>query len=326
MGNFSLFFLTSGKFGKTSYFFTEEFKKKSVYFFTQNFKNAYFLTEDFQKKSAYFFTPNYKNAYIFTEDFKKKAAYFLTSGFVSKYFYTEELDINDFTLEDNPCIYPSEIEEIRFKAIELYYSAIEDLLKDSIAKEKYGKVCVSGHNKTGMMRILIDYLSSIWIERDIDSNSGLIRTSDYYYTKYNIYDIIKNFRECGLNIKPIVALFELNSYSIEDPEWPNYFMMNAIINPPVQSQKKMKQWTDIFTLQSMTADKNQSIIPLITPNQTTFIPTKTIKYFSAFTINGVDYTGYTDYNANSITYSPSIAFGYNIASSDTVILTYWYEE
>jgi hypothetical protein len=102
-------------------------------------------------------------------------------------------------------------------------------------------------------------------------------------------------------------------------------MMNAIINPPEETEKQMKQWTDIFTLQSITADKNQAKWPL-TAGQSIFIPSKNIKYFSAFTINGVDYTGYTDYNANSVTYSPSITFGYNIESNDTVILTYWYEE
>jgi hypothetical protein len=102
-------------------------------------------------------------------------------------------------------------------------------------------------------------------------------------------------------------------------------MMNAVINPPEETQKQMKQWTDIFTTQNVTADKNQAKWPL-TAGQTTFIPSKNIKYFSAFTINGVDYTGYTDYNANSVTYSPSQLFGYNIESNDTVIITYWYEE
>jgi hypothetical protein len=177
-----------------------------------------------------------------------------------------------------------------------------------------------------MMRILLDYLSAIWLERKDDSNSGLIRPSDYYYNKYFIKDIISNFRECEVNIKPIVALFNLNSYIIADDEWPNYFMMNEVINPPDEvTQKQMKQWTDIYTLQSMTPDRNQAI-NLLQTGQTSFIPTKLIKYFSAFTINGVDYTGYTDYNANSVTYSPSIAFGYNIESNDTVIITYWYEE
>lgn len=322
MPNFSLYLLTKEGFGQTSYIFTEEFKRKTGYFFTDSYKTSYLLTEEFKRRAAYFFTPSYKTSYIFTDEFKRKAVYFLTSSYISRYLFTEELDIKDFELD---CIYPSEVEEIRFKAVKLYHSLIEDSLKGSIANEKYGKVSMEGYNMTGMVRILIDYLSSIWLERDADSKSGLVRTTDYYYTKYNVYDVIKNFRECGLNIKPIVALFELNSYSVQDDEWPNYFMMNAIINPPVQSQKKMKQWTDIFTLQSMTADKNQAIKPLAA-NQTSFIPTKNIKYFSAFTINGVDYTGYTDYNANSITYSPSIAFGYNIVSSDTVILTYWYEE
>ena len=322
MGNFSLYLLTNGNFGKSSYFIVEDFKKIAGYFFTENSKTSYFLTEDFKKKASYFFTPNYKTSYIFTEEFKKKAAYFLTSAFVSKYLFTEELDIKDFELD---CNYPSEVEEIRFKAVTLYYSLIEEYLKTSISNEKYGKVSMGGYNRTGMVRILIDYLTSIWLEKDTDSKSGLVRTTDYYYTKYSVYEVIKNFRECGLNIKPIVALFNLNSYSVQDPEWPNYFMMNAIINPPEETQKQMKQWTDIFTLQSITADKNQAKWPL-TAGQSVFIPSKNIKYFSAFTINGVDYTGYTDYNANSVTYSPSITFGYNIESNDTVILTYWYEE
>jgi len=325
MGSFSLYFLTSGKFGKTSYFFIEDFKKKASYFYTEKHKGSYFLTEDFKKRAAYFFTQKYQFSYIFTEEFKKKAAYFLTSAFLTKYFFTEDLDINDYTFEDNPCQYPSELDEIRFDATLLYHSLIEDILKKSIDSEKYGKICMTGYNRTGMMRILIDYLSSIWLEKDNDSKSGLVRTSDYYYTKYQVYDVIKNFRECGLNIKPVVALFNLNSYSVQDPEWPNYFMMNAVINPPEETEKQMKQWTDIFTLQAMIPDKNQAILP-ITASQTTFVPTKNIKYFSAFTINGVDYTGYTDYNANSVTYSPSITFGYNIESNDTVILTYWYEE
>jgi hypothetical protein len=322
MANFSLYLLTNGKFGKASYFITEDFKINSKVFFIENHKGVYFLTEDFKKKAGIFFTSAYKTSYIFTEEFKKKAAYFLTSAIIGRYIFTEDLDIGDFELD---CIYPSEVEEIRYDAVLLYHALIEDLLKNSIHKEKYGKKSFSGYNKAGMMRVLIDYLSAIWLERDADSKSGLVRTSDYYYKKYQIYDIIKNFRECGLNIKPIVALFNLNSYSVKDSEWPNYFMMDKVINPPVETEKQMKQWTDIFTLQNITPDKNQAILPL-TASQSTFIPTKNIKYFSAFTINGVDYTGYTDYNANSVTYSPPQLFGYNIEGNDTVILTYWYEE
>jgi hypothetical protein len=323
MPSLSSFYLLTSK-SISFYLKTEEFKKKHAYIFTDSFKTNYVITEDFKIKAAYLFTEAYKSSYIITEDFKKRAAYFLTSALVSKYIITEDLDdFSDFT---EKCIYPSKLEDIRFKGIKLYHAAIENLLKDSIAKEKYGKVCTTGYNKTGMMRILIDYLSSIWLERDTDSKSGLSRTSDYYYTKYFINDIIVTFRQCNLNIKPIVALFDLNSYTVIDDEWPNYFMMDKVINPPDEDkQKEMKQWTDIFTLQNMTPDRNQAI-KQISSSQTSFTPTKNIKYFSAFTINGVDYTGYTDYNANSVTYSPSIAFGYNIESSDTVIITYWYEE
>lgn len=296
----------------------------SVYLITPKSYNLYLKTEDFKKIHAYFFTFKYKEGYIITEDFKKKAAYVLTSSLLSKYLFTEDYDKID-PLEQT-CRYPTQLDYIRDLAVKLYHKEIEELLKSSIYSESYGKVSQGGYIKTGMMRILIDYLSSIWIQKDYDSRSGLARTADYYWTTYQIYDVISNFRECNLNIKPIVALFNLNSYTVIDDEWPNYFMMDKVINPPDEDkQKEMKQWTDIYTLQPVTPDRNQSIKPL-SSSQTSFLPTKIIKYFSAFTINGVDYTGYTDYNANSVTYSPSQLFGYNIEDNDTVIITYWYEE
>jgi len=295
----------------------------SLYLLTEKSYGFYLKIEDFKKIHGYFFTNAYKATYVLTEDFRKKAIYFLTSSFISNYIFTEEYEL---ITEPQTCRYPSKLDAIRDKAVKLYHIEIEKLLKSSIYDESYGKVSQGGYIKTGMMRILIDYLSSIWIQKDYDSRSGLARTSDYYWTTYKIYDVISNFRECNLNIKSIVDLFDLNSYSVIDDEWPNYFMMDKVINPPDEDkQKEMKQWTDIYTLQNMTPDRNQSIKTL-SSSQTSFFPTKNIKYFSAFTINGVDYTGYTDYNANSVTYSPSITFGYNIESSDTVIITYWYEE
>jgi hypothetical protein len=323
MPNFSLYFLTKEGFGRTSYIFTEEFKRKAGYFFTESYKTSYLLTEEFKRRAAYFFTPSYKASYIFTDEFKRKAVYFLTSSYISRYLFTEDLDTKDFELD---CIYPSEVEKIRFKAVKLYHSLIEDCLKQSIANEKYGKVSMEGYNITGMMRILVDYLSSIWIEKDTDSRSGLARTANYYYTKYFINDIILNFRDCGINIKPIVALFNLNSYTVIDSQWPNYFMQNAVINPPQLGSGQMKQYKDIYTTQGdIEVDNYQSIYSL-SDAQTTFTPTKNIKYFSSFTVNGVDYSGYVDYNSNSVTYSPSVAFGYTIQRNDIVTITYWYEE
>jgi hypothetical protein len=295
----------------------------SIYLITVKANPLYLITEPVGKKINYFFTPVFKNKYIFTSLLKFYTKYLFTPSFKSSYIFSENFPAIDIP---NICDYPTELEIIRSNATLLYYNEIITALKKSTYAESYGKVCMTGYNKTGMMRILLDYLSAIWLERKDDSNSGLIRNSDYYYTKYFIKDIISNFRECEVNIKPIVALFNLNSYTIADDEWPNYFMMNEVINPPDEvTQKEMKQWTDIYTLQSMTPDRNQSI-NLLQTGQTSFTPTKLIKYFSAFTINGVDYTGYTDYNANSVTYSPSIAFGYNIESNDTVVITYWYEE
>ena len=295
----------------------------SLYLITNKANPLYLITQPLSKKVGYLFTQRYVSKYLLTKQIKFYSKYLFTPSFTSSYIFSENFPEIDSA---NVCKYPTELEIIRSKATVLYYNEIIAALKKSTHAESYGKVCMTGYNKTGMMRILIDYLSAIWLERKDDSNSGLIRTSDYYYTKYLIKDVISNFRECEVNIKPIVALFNLNSYTIADDEWPNYFMMNNVINPPDEvTQKEMKQWTDIFTLQNMTPDRNQAIQTLLT-GQTSFLPTKTIKYFSAFTINGVDYTGYTDYNANSVTYSPSITFGYNIESSDTVIITYWYEE
>ena len=285
----------------------------------------YIISEPTNNSVAYFFTPQAKIKYFITEPLSFYTKYLFTPTSKASYLFTPTApQIGED--EPNVCYYPTELELIRDKAVKLYYKEISKVLKDSIYSESYGKICMSGYNKTGMMRILIDYLSAIWIQKDYDSRSGLVRTADYYWVTYKIYDVISNFRECNMNIKPIVALFNLNSYTVKDDEWPNYFMMNNVINPPDEDkQKEMKQWTDIFTLQPVTPDRNQAIKPL-NSSQTSFTPTKNIKYFSAFTINGVDYTGYTDYNANSVTYSPSQLFGYNIESNDTVVITYWYEE
>jgi hypothetical protein len=323
MGNFSLYLLTNGNFGKTSYFITEDFKKQAGYFFTENHKTLYFLTEDFKKKAAYFFTENHKASYIITEDFKKKAAYFLTTAFVSKYFLTEELEIGDF---DNICHYPKQLDVIRQKAVLLIWKEVKNKLKNTLSAESWGKIETRGYFASGSLRLLLDYLSSIWLERDNDSKSGLVRTSDFYYKKYSINEVVVNFRECDINIKPIVALFDLNSYSVQDDGWPNYFVINNIINPPTEEgMATLKQHTDIFTLESINLDLNQSKYTIANA-QTNFPLTKTLKYLSSFSINGSDYIGYVDYNYTTVIYSPSVLNGYTITSNDTVTITYWYEE
>lgn len=322
MASFSFYLLTEKQ--TNFYLLTEDFGKKHAYFFTNLFRSSYFVSEEFKKKAAYLFTNSFRGTYVITEDFKKRAAYFLVSNYIGSYIITEELPaINDYP---QVCDYPSILEVIRDKAAVLYNAEIDALLKRSISDESWGKVSMGGYNKTGMMRILIDYLSSIWLEKDVDSKSGLSRTFDYYYNKYLINDIIANFRECNLNIKPIVALFNLNSYTVIDNQWPNYFMQTAVINPPQPGSGQMKQYKDIYTTQGgIDVDNYQSIYTLV-DSQTNFTPTKNIKYFSSFTVNGVDYSGYIDYNSNSVTYSPSILFGYTIQRSDIVTITYWYEE
>lgn len=321
MSAFALYLLTESQ--TNFYLLTEDFKKKHAYVFTSFFKGSYLISEDFQKKAAYLFTNSFKGSYVITEDFKKKAAYFLVSSYISNYIITEEFPELNYP---QVCDYPSVLELIRDNAAVLYNAEIDACLKKSLSYESWGKISMAGYNRTGMMRILIDYLSSIWLEKDVDSKSGLSRTFDYYYNKYLIKDIISNFRECNINIKPIVALFNLNSYTVIDNQWPNYFMQTAVINPPQPGSGQMKQYKDIYTTQGdIEVDNYQSIYTLV-DSQTTFTPTKNIKYFSSFTVNGVDYSGYVDYNSNSVTYSPSILFGYNIQRSDIVTITYWYEE
>lgn len=293
-----------------------------IYLVTKKVFPLYLISEPIVNKIKYFFTPQLNIKYILTEPLSYYTKYLFTPSFKTSYVFTPtlpEIDVPNITK------YPKQIEIIRSKAALLYYKEISKVLKSSIHSESYGKVSMSGYNKTGMLRILLDYLSAIWIQRDQDSRSGIEREQDYYYVTYNIGEIISNFRECEINIKPIVALFNLNSYTIIDDQWPDYFVIDKGIMPPVQNEIQMRQWTDIYTLQAFSPDRNQGINILET-NQTIFIPSKVIKYFSAFTINGVDYTGYTNYNSNSVTYSPGQQFGYNIESNDTVIITYWYEE
>jgi len=294
----------------------------SVYLVTPISAARFFNIEPFRPISIYFVTPIEKARYFSTIPFITTSRYFVTPIEKARYFNTIPFDIFDF---NNICYYPKELDRIRQKATLLIWDEIKKKLYSSLKYEQWGKVDTKGYFSAGNVRLLLDYLSSIWLERDNDSKSGLVRTSEYYYTKYNINDIIVNFRNCDINIKSIVALFNLNSYSIQDDGWPNYFVINNILNPPTQEgMPTLKQYTDIFTLDSIVLDSNQSKYE-ITNAKTNFLLTKQLKYLTSFSINGSDYIGYVDYNYTSVTYSPPV-IGYTITSSDTVTITYWYEE
>jgi hypothetical protein len=306
-----------------TYFVTETPKNVKVYLTTVKSKKLYLSTEDFKPTKIYVSTPSFKKVYLTSEEPKKAKVYLVTPGFKKVYLVTEELDISEY---DNICYYPKELDRIRQKATLLLWDEVKKKLYSSLDYESWGKVNTKGYFSAGNLRLLLDYLSSIWLERDNDSKSGLVRTSDFYYTKYNINDIIVNFRKCDINIKPIVALFNLNSYSVQDDGWPNYFVINNILNPPTeQDMPTLKQYTDIFTLESIVLDSNQSKYSIINA-QTNFPLTKQLKYLTNFSINGSDYIGYVDYNYTSVTYDAPQLNGYTITSSDTVTITYWYEE
>lgn len=309
---------------KKALFYVEDFQSFKGYFYTKKTNSSYFTTKDFQSKKAYLLTENPKVAYFFTKDYTTYKAYFTTNASNKAFVYTEPLDTEEFP---NICRYPKELDIIRNKAILLIWKELKGKLYSSLDKESWGKVDVCGYYSAGHLRLLLDYLSSIWLERDNDSKSGLVRTADYYYTKYGIADIIASFRKCDINIRDIVALFNLNSYTVIDGDWPNYFIINNLINPPTEEETlTLKQYTDIFTLDgSVLPDSNQSKYPL-TNSQTHFSLTKEMKYLASFLINGSDYIGYVDYNKTSVTYSPSVLNGYTITNSDTVTITYWYEE
>lgn len=319
-----------------TYFVTEPHKNAKVYLTTVASKKLYISTQEFKPAKVYFTTPASKKVYfdIVQEGFRPPLpgglvplfckVYLVTPGLKKLYFSTEELDPTPYP---NNCKYPKELDLIRQKASVLIWEIVKTCLYTSTYEESYGKESLKGYNKAGMLRLLLDYLSSVWMEKNNDSLSGLARPSNYYYTTYSIKEIIETLKKCDLNVKDIVALFNLNSYTIIDNEWPNYFMMNQVINPPdEETQKQMKQYKDIYTTQGgVLPDSGQSIYNL-TAAQSTFTPTKSIKYFGSFTINGVDYSGYIDYNANSVHYSPSALFGYTIQADDIVTITYWYEE
>lgn len=319
----------------------------SIYLVTPITKARYIPTEPLHPTSRYFITPIEKARYFSTIPYKITSRYFVTPIQRSRYIdVSGEPDEDNVAfrylppvtfpqdpqpptpLEEYPnvCHYPAELDIIRQKATLLIWEFVQKSMYTSINKEAWGKKDVKGYYDAGNLRILLDYLSSIWIEKNTDSKSGLVRTSDYYYTTYNIKDIIANFRNCNLNIKEIVALFGLDSYIVIDGEWPNYFVINAIINPITEEgAKTLKQYTDIFTRDSvLSADSNQSKYTLNNAQQN-FTLTKPLKYLTSFLINGSDYIGYVDYNTAAVTYVPS-GLGYTISSSDTVTITYWYEE
>lgn len=296
----------------------------SVYLVTPITRAKYFNIEAFHPTSRYFVTPIEKARYFTTIPFVTTSRYFVTQIQRARYFNTLPFDTVDF---NNICHYPKELDIIRHNATLLLWDEAKKKLYSSLDYESWGKVNTRGYFSAGNLRLLLDYLSSIWLERDNDSKSGLTRTSDFYYTKYNINDIIVNFRKCDINIKPIVALFDLNSYSVQDDGWPNYFVINNILNPPTeQDMPTLKQYTDIFSLDpDVIPDSNQSKYG-INNAQVNFPLTKQLKYLTGFTINGSDYIGYVDYNYTSITYDAPQLNGYTITNNDTVTITYWYEE
>jgi hypothetical protein len=317
----TIYLITTGN--KSNYFITEPVRNFPNYFITEGLRSNYFITES-SINSRFIVTSGVGSRYIISEDKKLNSRYLVTTADITRYFTTELRDIDTYP---NVCYYPKELDIIRQKATLLIWDAIKKKLYSSLNYESWGKINTRGYFSAGNVRLLLDYLSSIWLERDNDSRSGLVRTSDYYYTKYKINDIIVNFRNCDINIKPIVALFNLNSYSVIDGNWPNYFIINNIINPPTEEAlKTLKQYTDIFTLDGdVTANSGQSKYN-ISNNQMNFPLTKTLKYITSFVINGSDYIGYVDYNYTTVTYSPSVLNGYVITSSDTVTITYWYED
>ena len=321
MAYYSLYLVTAGE--VSNYFVTEPATNFPNYFVTVNSVSRYFVSQDKLLNSRYVVSSGTYGRYIVSEDKLLNSRYFTTLATITRYFTTELRGIDEY---ENICHYPKELDIIRQKATLLYWDILKSDLYSSIDKEAYGRKDTKGYFSAGNLRLLLDYLSSVWLEKDTDSRSGLVRTSDYYYTTYSINDLILNYRKCDLNIKPIVALFNLNSYSIIDGNWPNYFLINNILYPPTEDTlKTLKQYTDIFSLESISLDANQSKYN-IADAQTNFPLTKELKYLSSFSINGSDYIAYTDYNRTSITYSPSVLFGYTISSSDTVTITYWYEE
>lgn len=308
----------------TRYLVTEKSEPTKVYLTTSWGKKVYITTKELRATKVYLTTTGFKKVYLISEPLVPFKVYVVTPPLKKIYVVTEPLDTGSYP---NICYYPKKLDIIRQKATLLIWDVIRKKLYSSLTYESWGKKNTCGYFSAGNVRLLLDYLSSIWLERDNDSRSGLVRTSDYYYTKYKINDIIVNFRNCDINIKPIVALFDLNSYSVIDGNWPNYFIINNILNPPTEEAlKTLKQYTDIFTLDGdIVADSGQSKYTLSNA-QTNFPLTKTLKYLTNFSINGSDYIGYVDYNYTTVTYSPSVLNGYTITSSDTVTITYWYEE
>lgn len=309
---------------KVVYLVSEEPKPVKVYFSTGSSKKIHFISEEFKPAKVYFTTPFSKKVYLTSEPFVNKKIYLCTPSSKKFYFTSEELDPTPYP---NNCKYPKELDLIRQKASVLIWEIVKTCLYTSTYEESYGKESLKGYNKAGMLRLLLDYFSSVWMEKYNDSLSGLARPSNYYYTTYSIKEIIETLKKCDLNVKDVVALFNLNSYTVIDGDWPNYFIINNLINPPTEEETlTLKQYTDIFTLDgSVLPDSNQSKYPL-TNSQTHFSLTKEMKYLASFLINGSDYIGYVDYNKTSVTYSPSVLNGYTITNSDTVTITYWYEE
>lgn len=207
------FYLVTNK-SYDAYITTTEPKVYSYYFYTNRSYDSYFITESPQTYSYYFYTNRAFSFPFITESPIRYSFTFYTNKTQGFYFVTEDNISDNYP---NICSYPSILENIRYNATKLYYDLSIDNLRKSINNESYGKESTSGYLEVGHLRILIDFLSSIYLEKEQDSLSGISREDNYFYTKYKLEDITNNFKKCHINIKPIVDLFNLNTYTLTYP-------------------------------------------------------------------------------------------------------------
>lgn len=245
---------------------------------------------------------------------------FITNSPKLVYVVTEELGVE----EDIPASWPTWLEDMRDKASNYLLDNFVSISSKAYTKEYYGKEAPCEFTLLNKLNLLIEYLSVISLRMREDEYAAFERTPEYYYSIYFIDKIIDNFRCKGINIKPLLTIFKIDSYNSSNFNYD----FNWAYNVEVDNGEIIvvnKTFRDYFTNYALTPTVQEEVTSL-SGGQTSFTTTHNIKQLLSFTINGVDRVEKVDFVGKVITYNPSGGtFPYTIQSTDTVIVNYLYE-
>lgn len=279
----------------------------------------FFITAPENRNRRYFITSGKTNRFFITRPENRNTRFFITASKINRFFITEGLAEEDYTC----CKYPTWMMLYRQQATTYIYKTIVSLLSKSYINESYGKEDFSGYNLGLKLNSLLEYLTIISLRMREDENSGVDKTVEDYYTQYNLDCIIDYFKCNNINIKPLLTIFKIDTYTPSDY---NFDAFDWAYNIDIEDEISVttKPFRHYYTNNPLSPTSGEARSSLVN-GQTSFTTTKTIKSITSFVINGNDKTDRVDFSGNTVTYTSGGTYPYTVQSVDTIILNYLYE-